>query len=73
MKSWMLIAALAAALATALAGLWFSRRRAAQQMRLAAPAPLPGLPQPIEPARRFRAGGAPATGWPSTLTGVPHD
>lgn len=71
MTSWILIAAFAAAALLALGGLWIARRRAAQQLRLNAPVSLPGLPQPVAPARRFRGGGAPATGWPSTLTG--HD
>jgi len=73
MKPWILIAALAVVPPLALLALWFARRRAAQRMRLNAPVSLPGLPQPVAPARRFRGGGAPATGWPSTLTGLHHD
>jgi hypothetical protein len=71
MMSWMLIAvALLAALA--LAGLWWVRRRAAQH-RGFVPFSLPGLPQPVAVGRRFRGGGAPATGWPSTLASMQFD
>jgi hypothetical protein len=71
MMSWMLIAvALLAALA--LAGLWWVRRRAAQR-RGVVPFSLPGLPQPVAVGRRFRGGGAPATGWPSTLASMQFD
>ena len=70
--SWMLMAAAAVAVLAA-GGLWFVRRRAAQQWNELQPEPLPGLPQPVAVERRFRGVGAPATGWPSTLTGMPHD
>ena len=71
MMSWMLIAeALLAALA--LAGLWWVRRRAAQRREFV-PFSLPGLPQPVAVGRRFRGGGAPATGWPSTLASMQFD
>ncbi|NKI93597.1 hypothetical protein [Rhizobacter sp. SG703] len=68
---WMLIAAAVLAV-VALAGLWQVRRRAAQRRELA-PLSLPGLPQPVAVERRFRGGGAPATGWPSTLASMQFD
>ncbi|KQU80734.1 hypothetical protein ASE08_09185 [Rhizobacter sp. Root16D2] len=71
MMSWMLIAAALLA-ALALAGLWLARRRAAQRRELA-PLSLPGLPRPVAVERRFRGGGAPATGWPSTLASMQFD
>jgi hypothetical protein len=71
MMSWMLIAAALLA-ALALAGLWWVRRRAAQR-RGFVPFSLPGLPQPVAVGRRFRGGGAPATGWPSTLASMQFD
>jgi hypothetical protein len=71
MMSWMLIAAALLA-ALALAGLWLVRRRAARRRELE-PLSLPGLPQPVAVERRFRGGGAPATGWPSTLASMQFD
>jgi len=71
MMLWMLIAAALLA-ALALAGLWMTRHRVAQRREIA-PLSLPGLPQPVAVERRFRGGGAPATGWPSTLASMQFD